>query len=188
MGLPVPETVFCDVYINDELFGVYLAVQPVDETLLSAWFEDGTGDLYKPEGINTYTGMIEKTNVDKDGEEALVNMLNVLNNGGDLAEVLNVDMILRYLAVDTAIINLDSYVGGMFHNYFLYGEDGEYMIIPWDLNETFMPFGSSGHHLKHGNRCIGIYGFYPFFHDRNLAFTHRLIKRMYLPVYICDMN
>ena len=155
MGLPVPETVFCDVYINDELFGVYLAVQQVDETMLAAWFEDGTGDLYKPEGIgadlsyidddyDTYTGMIEKTNVDNDGEEVLVNMIDVLNNGGDLKEVLNVDMILRYLAVNTAIINLDSYVGGMFHNYYLYGIDGKYTIIPWDLNETFMSFGGSG--------------------------------------------
>ncbi len=155
MGLPVPETVFCDVYINDELFGVYLAVQQVDETLLAGWFENGTGDLYKPEGIgadlayidddyDSYTGMIEKTNVDNMGEQELVNMLDVLNNGGDIEEVLNVDMILRYLAVDTAIINLDSYVGGMFHNYFLYGEDGQYMMIPWDLNETFMPFGGSG--------------------------------------------
>lgn len=155
MGLPVPATAFCDVYINDELFGVYAAIQPVDEVFLDAWFEDGTGDLYKPEGTganlayidgdyDTYTGMNEKTNIDKNGEEDLVNMLDILNNGGDLKEVLNIDMILRYLAVNTAIINLDSYVGGMFHNYFLYGEDGRYMFIPWDLNETFKPFGSSG--------------------------------------------
>ena len=155
MGLPVPETVFCNVYINDEPFGVYLAVQQVDEQFLSAWFEEGTGDLYKPEGTgadlvyidddyDTYTGIIEKTNVDKEGEQALVNMLDVLNNGGDIEDVLDVDMILRYLAVNTSIINLDSYVGGMFHNYFLYGEDGEFTIIPWDLNETFMPFGAGG--------------------------------------------
>ncbi len=155
MGLPVPEIAFCNMYINDELFGVYLAVQQVDENLIAAWFEDDSGDLYKPEGIGAdlqysgddydiYTGMIEKTDIDEDGEQELINLLEVLNNGGDLEEVLNVDMVLRYLAVNTAIINLDSYVGGMFHNYYLYGVDGEYMVMPWDLNETFTSFGSSG--------------------------------------------
>lgn len=155
MGVPVPEMSYCNLYVNDELYGPYLAVQKVDDVMANAWFNKGDGYLYKPDGIgadlsyidnsySSYKGMIEKTTVDKQGKQDLIHMLDVLNNGGDIEEVLDVDMVLRYLAVSSAIINLDCYQGGMFHNYYLYGENGKYTIIPWDLNITFMPFGMDG--------------------------------------------
>jgi spore coat protein CotH len=155
MGIPTPQTTFCNVYMNDELVGLYLSVQQIDEKMTKAWFENGEGEIYKPDGTgadlvyiddnyDSYSGMIEKTNVSKEEEESLVHMIDVINNGGDIEEVLDVDMVLKYNAVNTTIINLDNYAGGMFHNYYLYGEDGKYMVLPWDYNMTFMPFSMMG--------------------------------------------
>jgi len=153
IGLPAPERVFCNLFINDELIGLYLAVQQIDEVFTSAWFRDGTGDLYKPEGTganlvyldddyNSYTGLGERTPVDTQGRQDVVAMIKALNTGENLEEVLYTDLILKYHAINTALLSLDSYMGGMFHNYYLYGEDGKYMVIPWDYNMSFGGFGT----------------------------------------------
>ncbi len=152
MGLPAPGTTFCNVYINDELAGLYLSVQQIDEVFTAAWFDDGDGDLFKPEGTGanlvytdenyaSYSGLGERTNVDDEGEEAVVEMIKSLSTGENLEDVLYVDLVLKYHALNTAMLSLDSYMGGMFHNYYLYGEDGKYMIIPWDYNMSFGGFG-----------------------------------------------
>src|SRR6056297_1058278 len=153
MGLPAPGTTFCNVYINDELAGLYLSVQQIDKVFTAAWFNDGDGDLYKPEGTgadlvyideeySSYSGLGERTNVDDNGETAVVEMIRVLNAGENLEDVLYVDLVLKYHALNTAMLSLDSYMGGMFHNYYLYGENGKYMIIPWDYNMSFGGFTS----------------------------------------------
>ncbi|MEN8905081.1 MAG: CotH kinase family protein [Clostridiales bacterium] len=151
MGVPAPQTTYCNVYINDELFGLYLSVQQIDSAMMDMFFKNGDGEIYKPDGIganlvyiddkyDSYSGLIEKTNVSKKEEKNIVNMIDIINNGGDIEEVLDVDMVLKYHAVNAVIINQDCYAGGMFHNYYIYGEDGKYMVIPWDYNLTFMPF------------------------------------------------
>ena len=55
MGLDVPECAYSHITVNGEEWGLYLAVEPVDEVFLAAHFADATGDLYKPEGMG-YTG------------------------------------------------------------------------------------------------------------------------------------
>src|SRR6056297_182357 len=153
MGLPTPGTTFCNVYINDELAGLYLSVQQIDEVFTTTWFNECDGDLYKPEGIgadlvyiddaySSYSGLSERTNVDDEGEAAVVEMIKALNTGENIEEVLYADLVLKYHALNTAMLSLDSYMGGMFHNYYLYGEDGKYMIIPWDYNMSFGGFSS----------------------------------------------
>ena len=141
------------MYINDELAGLYLSVQQIDEVFTTTWFNEGDGDLFKPEGpganlvyiddeYSSYSGLSERTNVDDEGEAAVVEMIKALNTGENIEEVLYVDLVLKYHALNTAMLSLDSYMGGMFHNYYLYGEDGKYMIIPWDYNMSFGGFVS----------------------------------------------
>ena len=40
------------------------------------------------------------------------------------------------------MLNFDSYTGGMIHNYYLYEEDGQMQMIPWDYNLAFGGFQS----------------------------------------------
>lgn len=103
------------------------------------------GDLkYIDDNADSYSAIkdniIFKTTTDEDFNR-VIEMIKNLNNGENLEEYLNVDGILRYFAVNTFLVNLDSYSGGMYHNYYLYEKDGVFDILPWDLNMSFAGFG-----------------------------------------------
>ncbi|MEW5801387.1 MAG: CotH kinase family protein [bacterium] len=154
MDLPTPRTAFIDLSINNEHLGLYTAVEAVDDEFVKAHFERGDGDLYKAEmgsdllwkgdNIDSYTTLELKTNEDTSDHSALLTMLDELDNGSDYEQVVNVDAMLRYLAVSTALTNLDSYQGSFAQNYYLYEENGLFTLIPWDLNMSFGAFSMSG--------------------------------------------
>ena len=87
-----------------------------------------------------------KTNENKADHTALFRLLEVLNKCPDetfpqeIEKVLDVDQVLRYLAVSVMIVHLDNYIG-MGHNYYLYEMNGRFTILPWDLNMAFGTFG-----------------------------------------------
>lgn len=155
MGLDVPECAYSHITVNGEEWGLYLAVEAVDETFLAAHFADATGDLYKPEGmgytgadlvyngddISAYTGLNLKTNLNSsDGKEILA-LMQALEDGEGLEEVLDVEKALKYIAANVALANFDSYLGNTTHNFYLYEENGRFTIIPWDMNLAFGGFG-----------------------------------------------
>ena len=47
---------------------------------------------------------------------------------------MDVDEVIRYFVVHNFVCNFDSYTGSMIHNYYLYEEDGQLSMIPWDYN------------------------------------------------------
>ncbi len=157
LGLPAPRTSFVNLYINDELHGLYTMVEQVDGEFLERNFTDPDGDLYKPddadnEGLvghdllwidaafESYTAVELKTNEDVSENTALMTFLDEINNGSDYDSALDADAMLRYLAASTVMSNLDSYQGTLSHNYYLYEEDDKFSIIPWDFNESFGTF------------------------------------------------
>lgn len=155
MGLDVPECAYSHITVNGEEWGLYLAVEPVDEVFLAEHFADATGDLYKPEGmgytgadlvyngddISAYTGLNLKTNLNSsDGKEILA-LMQALEDGEGLEEVLDVEKALKYIAANVALANFDSYLGVTTHNFYLYEENGRFTIIPWDMNLAFGGFG-----------------------------------------------
>ena len=155
MGIPVPDCAYSHITVNGEEWGLYLVVEPIDEVFLKTRFADATGDLYKPEGrggtgadlvyrgeeIDTYTGLNLKTNLEtSDGSEILA-LMQALESGEGLEQVLNVEEALKYIAANVALANFDSYLGGTTHNYYLYEENGIFSVLPWDLNLAFGGFG-----------------------------------------------
>lgn len=155
MGLPTPEHSYMYVTVNGEERGLYLGVEAIDETFLAKNYGSNDGFLFKPDGtgsdlkyisdnIEDYTGIGLKTNEDNIEDSKLIEMLDVINNGGDLEQYIDVDEMLRYFAVNTALVNLDSYQGNMKHNYYLYEDSGVFSIIPWDYNMSFGGFGAGG--------------------------------------------
>lgn len=159
LGVPVPTMTWVRLNVNGELRGLFLAVEQVEEPMLERCFGDGRGDLYKPESMvgqgadlkwygdsyENYPGIVYATEDKNTDHSALIAMLDVLNNGGDLESVLDVDEVLRYWAVSTMLSNFDSYPGWMAHNYYLYEVDGKFRILPWDLNMSFGGFGSASY-------------------------------------------
>jgi hypothetical protein len=86
-----------------------------------------------------------KTNENSPDHSLLFRFLDILNNEPDetfpaeIEKVLDVDEVLRYLAVSALIVHLDNYIA-MGHNYYLYDDNGKFVIIPWDLNMAFGTF------------------------------------------------
>ncbi len=68
--------------------------------------------------------------------------MTYLNNGTDLETNVDVEEVLMYFAAQTVVVNLDSYVSNMGHNYYLYENDGQISILPWDYILAFGGFQS----------------------------------------------
>lgn len=243
LGVATPEMSYSNIKVNDEEWGLYLAIEVLDERFLEKNFGTSEGNLYKPETMeigggagggmiagaggnppNGNSGMptgdlpnrngnaglprgdVPQTNqkgtqlesdetitqnetaqggagqpgggkqsngadfVYKDDEvssystvrdsaefkrttdedfKKVINMYKNLNDGTNLEEVLDVEEVLKYFAVNTFLVNLDSYSGGMYHNYYLYENDGKCKILPWDLNASF-----SGHGISDASKAI----------------------------------
>ncbi|MCG4723018.1 CotH kinase family protein, partial [Alistipes putredinis] len=70
-----------------------------------------------------------KNTTDKDFKN-IIDLMESLKTGENMENYLNVDEVLKYFAVNTFLVNLDSYSGGMYHNYYLYEKDGVSEILP----------------------------------------------------------
>jgi hypothetical protein len=85
--------------------------------------------------------------VDKDGEwRTFIQFVKILNTEPDKIErYLNVDQTLWMLALNTVMVNLDSYNGLFSHNYYLlFGPDGRFTPLIWDLNMSLGGFAFDG--------------------------------------------
>lgn len=103
------------------------------------------GDLvYTDDKSESYTAILENNVFDttEADEQEVITAIGALATGENLEVTWNIDEVLRYLAVHTVTVNLDSYSSSMQQNYYLYEEDGKLEIIPWDYNLAFGGFQS----------------------------------------------
>ena len=61
-----------------------------------------------------------------------------------LKAMVDIEAVIRYFVVHNFVVNSDSYTGSMIHNYYLYENDGQLQMIPWDYNLAFGSFKSMG--------------------------------------------
>lgn len=156
MGLPTPQYSYVNLSVNGEPYGLYLAVENIEEPYLERQFGSSTGNLFKAEtgsNLQWEDGMsIEDTNLEqKVGMETntnLLKMIEALNTGENVEEYLDVDSYLRYLAVSTVMGNMDSYQGMMSHNYYLYEQDGKFTFLAWDHNMSIGGMGDNQEQIE----------------------------------------
>lgn len=156
-GIPSSQTAFYAVYVDygdgPVYFGLYTAVEVVDDTVIATQFADDSGNVYKPEGTGaTFAeGSFDEASFDKETNEdeadysdilALFEALHASTRTTDpeawregLEAVFDVDGFMHWLAVNTVVQNWDTY-GQMAHNYYLYTDPTSGLItwIPWDNN------------------------------------------------------
>lgn len=103
---------------------------------------------YTDDELDSYSTIWEGeiTGTGKADHRRVVTALRNISEGTDLETYLDVDNVLKYMAVHTFAVNMDSLSGSMAHNYYLYEYDGQLNIFPWDYNLSFggMSMGSSG--------------------------------------------
>jgi spore coat protein H len=155
-GVPAARAAFYRVFIDSgsgpEYWGLYTMIEdPADGSMLDAQFGGRGGNLYKPDGPGANwtqfaaAGFPKKTNekrADFTDVEAAIAALHAAPGPGRaewrsaLEARFDVDLFLRWLAVNTVVQNWDAY-GVFAHNYYLYGDPGQQgrlRWIPWDHN------------------------------------------------------
>ena len=105
---------------------------------------NGVSLQYTDDELSSYsaifdTAVFQSTDLDY---RRVITALKKLDAGGDPADCVEVEAVLRYFAAHTVVVNLDSYVSNMGHNYYLYEENGKLCILPWDYNLAFGGFQS----------------------------------------------
>ena len=79
----------------------------------------------------------------KTDHKRVVTALKNISEGNDLEDYMDIDNLLRYMAVHVFSVNEDSLSGMMAHNYYLYETGGKLNLIPWDYNLALGGMGSS---------------------------------------------
>ena len=109
----------------------------------------GSNDVllkYVDDDADSYPNIFDsaKTNVTKADKKRLITALKDLTNGENIPDTVDIDAVIRYFVVHNFVVNFDSYTGSMIHNYYLYEEDGQMQMIPWDYNLAFGTFQGGG--------------------------------------------
>ena len=157
MGVPTPLTSYVWVTINQQDWGLFLAIEEPEEAFARRHFGKDYGILYKPgytdvyaankdlalqyidDRIESYPNLFDnaKFDIDREDKERLIQSLKILDENKDLTKAVNIDEVLRYFVVQVFVVNLDSYLGPTGHNYFLYEEEGMISMLPWDYNLAY---------------------------------------------------
>ena len=101
--------------------------------------------IYSDDDPDSYSNIFDnaKTKISKKDKARLIESLRKLNAQEDIESVVDTNEVIRYLVVHNFLCNDDSYTGMMVHNYYLYEEDGQLCIIPWDYNLSFGGFSAA---------------------------------------------
>lgn len=97
---------------------------------------------YVDDDPDSYSNIFQnaKTDVSEADQQRLISALKELSACEELENTLDIEEVLRYFVVHNFVVNGDSYTGSMVHNYYLYEEDGQLSMIPWDYNLAFGTF------------------------------------------------
>ena len=108
-------------------------------------FGMGSSDVklqYMDDNISSYSNIWNnaKTDITEADQKRLIASLEKLSNGEQIESVVDVEQVIRYFVVHNYVCNGDSYTGAMIHNYYLYEEDGQLSMLPWDYNLAYGTF------------------------------------------------
>ncbi len=157
MGVPSPLCSYSYITVNGNDFGLYVAIEEIENSFAKRNFGRNHGFLYKPEyfrledanndialiytddDFDSYENIFfnAKFHILDDDKKRLINSLKNLSIKKNIPKVIDIERILPYFAVQTFVVNLDSYLGHTGHNYYLYEKDGKLSMLPWDYNLAY---------------------------------------------------
>ena len=103
---------------------------------------NGADLKYTDDEISSYSDIFDnnETDADEEDQQQVILALKALSENEDLETYLDTEEIIRYFVAHNFVLNYDSYIGTMLHNYYLYENDGRLAMLPWDYNEGFGAF------------------------------------------------
>ena len=108
-------------------------------------FGMGSSDVklqYVDDNISSYSNIWNnaKTDITAADQTRLIESLKKLSSGEQIESVVDIEAVIRYFVVHNYVCNGDSYTGSMIHNYYLYEENGQLAMLPWDYNLAYGTF------------------------------------------------
>jgi spore coat protein CotH len=168
MGVPAPREAHTRLYVNGEYVGLYAIVESVDKRLLARVFgvveEDTQNDGYlfefrwNDEWRLEYLGdelgpyrdrfdaKTHEHNSDEQKYRLIEEMVRVINDtredrlGEALTPLLDIPALIRYLAAQNFVAQIDGVVGNWgVNNFYLYRLEGgrQHVFIDWDEDTSF---------------------------------------------------
>ncbi|MBK8144786.1 MAG: CotH kinase family protein [Bacteroidetes bacterium] len=158
-GIPAPRTTYCNVYLNNQLWGLYTIVEEIDDEFCQHWFNSNDGNLFKgdPHGDLKWKGSNQqslyeteyelKNNSGANDWSDLISLIDIINNTpaatlqSSLDPRFNTETFMKQWAAMNMFSSLDAYIGSG-HNYFIYHDtiSNKFQWIAWDNNEAFGSF------------------------------------------------
>jgi hypothetical protein len=156
--MPAPKANYVRVVINGESWGIYVSAQQVNKDFTKEVFNSTKGARWKvpgsPRGDGglTYVGddVAEykkryeiKSKDDPKSWTDLIKLCRVLNETpvdeleNKLSPILDIDGVLKFLALENVFINSDGYWTRASDFNIVQDEGGKFHIVPHDSNETF---------------------------------------------------
>ena len=215
--MPAPRCNFAKVYVNDQYMGLYNNTQAVDEVLLEESFGSSGGTFFKcdpeyeilkelserncPEGDKAsmmylgdskdcYVGWYELESKKDEGWQDLISLIKLVNKEPENIESqMNIDMLLWMHAFNNVLVNLDSYLGRLSHNYYIYKTpDGLFTPLIWDMNISLGGFRYDG--LKKGPlskeelQKLSMFAHYKTKNHKRPLITNVLSNPLYRKIYV----
>lgn len=145
-GIPVPRATYAEVWINGEPYGLYTALETVDDEFLQKRFEADEGDLWEAnEGAGlTNEGITHFALVSGPGDvSALERAVDAVSSPGDFwvraDEGIVVSAFVDYWTWCLLTGTKDGYPYNP-NDFFLYGDPlqgGRFIFLPWGMDETW---------------------------------------------------
>lgn len=165
--IPAPRTAYAEITLtidgecDREPLGLYTIVEEVDKAFLKRHYGSSKGMLLKPEGTQgleykgedwkDYAWYEPKTDVSEGDQAALIALTRLIHKADDeqfrreIDSLLDTDQFARFLAANTLLSNMDSFLTQV-HNYYLYlpPDTKKFEFLPWDMDLSMGAFFMAG--------------------------------------------
>ncbi|MBN1756850.1 MAG: CotH kinase family protein [Chitinispirillaceae bacterium] len=161
MDIVAPRTAFARLYVNNEYWGIFTAIEEIDGRMTKHRFpESGDGNLYKdlwPDSLTSDAMILDalRTNEEEGNIEDFKAFRNAVASPSTadsnfieiLGQQMDIPYLIRYMAVDRAIMNFDGLVSlycgtnwRLRHNFSWYRDlpGSKFILIPWDMDKVFL--------------------------------------------------
>lgn len=160
MGIETQDYGLGNLQIGEKNVGLITIIEVINENYVFNKYNSKNGNLYKPETIRTedqygaelqyrgdsidlYKGIFNNIKTDEtsdEDKERLVSIIKNLSTAETTEEIENnffdFDKVIKMVAINKAVSNVDGFTGRAMRNYYMYEEDGKIDIIPFDFNTS----------------------------------------------------
>jgi spore coat protein CotH len=149
-GVPAARAHHAIIYLNDELYGLFVMIDTIDDVFLGRWFSDTSGSMFEQHDGDLTDDYVQdnvyfQLEEGEDNRTALQGLADALEGTGPDAlaaagQYLDWDAFHRYWAAGSVVMNFDAYpfrfAGDDCHLYFD-PERGGFVYIPHGVDESW---------------------------------------------------